>query len=50
MKYSERNSIILAVLLCILLILFSDTISDNPDEQVKAITVEGKDTLINLKK
>jgi hypothetical protein len=50
MKYSKNLSIYLAVLVGIILIAMAENFGDNPDNQVKAKTVQGKDTLITVKK
>ncbi len=50
MKYRKTNSIILGIVLLSFLLCFAGNISDNPDEQVKAKTENGNDTLITVKK
>ena len=52
MKYNKRLSIILGILFAAILFCMADNVWDIPTEQnkEKAITENGKDTLINAKK
>jgi hypothetical protein len=50
MKYNKRLSIILAILVGVILIAMSDNLEgfNTPPTKEKAITENGKDTLINI--